>query len=57
MDLEMKQRIAFDPLAATITSLIGQVKLPTGSPSLRAASPSYALGALQSKPGPSKISR
>jgi hypothetical protein len=48
-NIGFKQRVAFDPLSATITSVTLQVKLPTGSPSLRAASPAYAVGVLQSK--------
>jgi hypothetical protein len=51
---EIKQQVAFNPFAAEITSITLQVKLDTGSPSLRAASPAYALGVLQSKAWPSQ---
>jgi hypothetical protein len=47
--IEYKQRVAFDPIADTMTAVTLQVKLNTGSPSLRAASPAYVLGGLESK--------
>jgi hypothetical protein len=36
-----KQRVAFDPVHGTITSVAASVEFPTGSPALRAPGPAY----------------